>query len=298
MELHGLHWNTPWIWSLFKDHVAPNIGVLVGSVMLFMGIGFLLWILLVALGARGKWFRRHRKWHSVLAKLAYVWWLLVVMAGAGAMGAERGLWKILERETPVISRNLYASTTQQVFKTDAEKVAFVEGLRTMALSAMHTSDGFTLGMVEKVRHQHTGYGLVDSLKNKGTDLVMDQVGEEVSKGILYGVMKAGGKHVGLNEDITYGEFNSALDAVLKEEPAKLENEILEGINHRILRFIQVHYHHYLRMTLLLALLLFSLPLVELFIYRAWLRRKREAGIDPFNPEVPVPPTPPTEQYEF
>jgi hypothetical protein len=295
MQLEFFEQNAPWFWNLFGHHILPNLGVLVLSVLLFVGIGFVIWVVLLILGGRGKWFKRHKKWYSFLAKLAYVWWLIVLTAGGGVIGGMRGLWKIVERETPVVSEELYKASTAQVFKTEEEKLAFIEGLRTTAKVAMSTTDGFTHTMVGELKHKSTGYGLVDSIKNGGTDLVMEQFGDEVSKGILFGVMKAGGKHVGVDENISYGEFSSALDAALHEDAHALEADILESINQRLLKFLKGYYNGYLGTVVLIVLALFSLPLVELLIFRMWLRRKRDAGIDPFAP--PAPPES-EKQYEF
>jgi hypothetical protein len=280
--------NAPWFWNLFGHHILPNLGVMLLSILLFVGIGFVVWIALVILGSKWKWFRRHKKWYSFLAKLAYVWWLLVLVGGGGVLGGIRGLGKIVERETPVVSKELYEASVAKVFQTEEERMVFVEGLRTTAKAAMATSEGFTKTMVGELKLKNTGAGWVDTLKNKGTDLVMDQFGDEVTKGILYGVMKTGGKQVGLEQDLSYEEFNAALDAVLLEKPKQLEEDILASINERLLHFLHGYYSSYMGSAIAIVLALFSLPLMELLIFRLWLRRKREAGVDPFLPPVSAP----------
>ncbi len=163
MQIKFLEQNAPWFWNLFGHHILPNIGVLLLSVLLFVGLGFLVWVVLVILGSRGKWFKRHKRWYSFLAKLAYVWWLVILTGGGGALGGIRGIWKIVERETPVVSQELYEASVSQAFKTEQEKVVFIEGLRTTAKAAMATSEGFTQTMVGELKLKSTGAGWVDTL---------------------------------------------------------------------------------------------------------------------------------------
>lgn len=272
-------------WDLFKDHILPNIGTVILNVVLFCAVGFICFIVICILGYRKKWFRRHHRFYNFATRIFYVYWMVILFWFSIQLGAIRGGYKVIENETPVITREIYAQSVKQAFASETEKQEFVSGLQVSAKAAMATSQAFTDEMVKSIKSRSTGYGLTDKAKDKGTDLVMDLFGDDINKSILYGAMRAGGHQVGVGEEITYPQFSSAMDVLLKADAQTIEAGMLEEINITLTSFFHGYYMQLMTSSVLIFLLLFCIPFIELLLYRLWLRRKRNKGVDPFAPKV-------------
>jgi hypothetical protein len=268
-------------WSICKDYILPESGTLILSLLLCGIVGLVVAIAILVVGQRYQAFSRTEKYYNWAVKLYIPLILLGTIYFSLQLGLFRGIYKVMDNQTPALTEGIYGLTVGQIASTQAEKEAYVEAMKVYLV----TYDGVTQSMAERFKQdimtRNTGYGLVDQAKDKVAAWLIDQFKDQIFSAILAALISEATEKAGARADFTWRESSQLMDALLHTDAAHLERAIQNKITEMLQHLFQGQYSS-MRTSTFIAwfFIVLFVPLLEWFVYlrwlRSWLARRRAA----------------------
>lgn len=269
-NLDNIDWRI--IWGFVKDIVLPHTGTLILSTVLFALLGLIIGIIYVVILYRKKMLKRIPKYYNWAAKLYIPLLIIGFTYILGQVGFLRGVYKVLNKEEAAVVSKVYESALNATFEDEKSKKEFVASLQHNSMDFMDVTDSIIDDIAQTTKSASTGYTLLDNGKDKLTNYLVKNYGDDLVKVAAYGVLTAAGAraHVDITEEVPYEDFSKVMDVVMLMGHKDIEKAIKGKLTVWVDETITSQYKG-MRMSLLILLLVLALvPIIEFFIYKKWI----------------------------
>ncbi len=261
------------LWEITKDYVLPNTGTIVISIILCGFLGLVIAITYIVILSRKKVFKRLPKYYNWAVKLYIPLLFVGIVFVSIQFGFVRGVYKILDNNRVHIVNDIYDVTLAQFFKSEQDKEKFIEELKLMASETQEGAKTLSKFFELWMHKLDTGNSLVNATKDKLTNYVVNNYGDDIYTLSVYALLQAAGSHANLHETLTYDEFKSVMDVLLTLDHQEIEQSLKAKLDQWCASFLKAQYHSIAIPIILLLVIIMAIPLVEYFVYKTWIEKK-------------------------
>jgi hypothetical protein len=265
--------NISWadFWSVCKDYILPESSTLVLSVLLYGILGFVIAVAILALGQRYGVFARKQKYYNWIVKLYIPLILLGTLYFALQIGLFRGIYKVMDHETDLLTEGIYGQTVDRVFSNPAEKAAYLELLKVALVTYDHSSAAFADSLKHRIMGSQVGYGVIDQAKNKVSAYLIDTFKDDIFNAILAAVLSEASKQGGAPVEMSWSESRKLLEILQHTDAARLEVVIKAKVTEMLQHLFYTQYSSLRKSSLLMWFVIaLLLPMVEWLVYLKWI----------------------------
>lgn len=268
------------IWDVFSEIILPESLTVIWSLVLYGALGILMTILLLVLGHRQRFFRRIPKYYNWAVKLYIPLVTIGTLYFALQWGLGRGIYKVLDHQTPTLTDGLYHAVVDPQFKSPAEKEEFLKEVKVLLVTYQHSSREFAEQLKAMILGNNTDVGIIDDAKNKLSTWLIDQYKDEIFSAVVFGALGMAGEKVGVNGEISWSEAGKALDILLQSDASHIETAIQQRLGETGQHLLGSQYKSFWHSTVLMWILIVLLgPILEFLIYKKWLEPRFKAKLE-------------------
>lgn len=268
------------VWNVFSDLILPESLTVIWSLVLYGVLGLALMILLLVVGHRLRFFRRIPKYYNWAVKLYIPLVIIGTLYFALQWGLGRGVYKVLDHQTPKLTDGLYHAVVDPQFKTPQEKEQFLREVKAMLAMYRHSSQQFAEELKAMILGSNTELGLIDDAKNKLSVWLIDRYKDEIFSAVVFGALSVAGEKAGVNGELSWSEAGKALDILLAADANHIESAIQRSLGESGQHLLGNQYRKFWHSTVLLWFAIVMLgPILEFLIYKKWLEPRFRSRLE-------------------
>lgn len=265
------------VWDVFSEIILPESLMVIWSLVLYGALGIVVTVLLLVLGHRLRFFRRIPKYYNWAVKLYIPLVIIGTLYFALQWGLGRGVYKVLDHQTPKLTDGLYHAIVDPLFKTHQEKERFLDEVKAMLEMYQHSSLLFAEEFKAMILGHNTHLGLIDDAKNNLSVWLIDRYKDEIFSAVIFGALSMAGEKAGVNGQVTWTEAGHALDILMAADAGNIEVAIQQRLGETGQHLLGSQYKSFWHSTVLLwVVIVLLVPMLEFLIYKKWLEPRFKA----------------------
>lgn len=270
-SLQNFNWNLVWQVMLY---ILQNYFVdILGYLLIFSGGGIILSILYTIILTKFKLLRRKNKYHNWAVKLYIPLIFLVNLFFSFEVGVLVGGYHAIKKDSFHISEQIYQGSTGLLFKDESSKVQSIKELQSIVNDLKEGNQNLKLDLNDLAKRYNTDVSAVDQSKNWLASQVVDKYGDKIHTLSLYAMLSMA-PHVNISEQITYEEFDQAVQFLLEMDPNEIEKSLVTKIQSFLLYVLKPQYKSILNGILLIWIAILLIPMLE-FLLVKWVKKIKE-----------------------
>lgn len=272
-KLNSINWK-----QVITEIVLPHLGTLTLYIVLYCILGFVLGIVYNVILWKKNIFVREHKYYNWFVKLYIPALFFIFLYFSVQFAFIFGAKKIIKDEEATVVSEIYEASIAEFFETPEERENFILKLQKSSADLQNEVDDISKEANNYLSKNNTGYTIIDTGKNKLTSYIVKEYNASLYSAILYGLVKATGSTTKLEEinKMSYNDVNKLVDTLNTLDPKDIETSIKTKLTEAVDKIISAQINGFAKTTLIIFLLLISIPIIECFIYRWWLKRKIKA----------------------
>lgn len=258
-------------WEIFRAIILDNIGTLLLNCIGMIAIGMLLYTVYSIFIFKKKMLHRKPKYYNWIVKLYLPILFLGCLYLFGQLGVIRGIYKILDQNSPAIMADTYQKTLGYYFSSESTKKEFIKDMKQAIDESKDKIEFWTHGFIKKPNVQETEDEVFYSgWISKTSDYIQMMYRHEIYQLAMHSAINNAAAKIGLEGVITYGDYKKAVHFLEEVRAKDIEILIQEKMSLWMQKLLRQKYHAVLISHLILILLLLCFPIVEFFIYKKWI----------------------------
>ncbi|MFN8393152.1 MAG: hypothetical protein U0176_00610 [Bacteroidia bacterium] len=268
------------VWDVFRDIILPESLTVIWSLVLYGILGVLVTVLLLVLGHRQRIFKRIPKYYNWAVKLYIPLVIIGTLYFALQWGLGRGVYKVIDHQTPTLTDGLYHAIVDPQFKSPEEKEEFLKEVKVLLVTYQHSSREFAEQLKAMILENNSNVGLIDDAKNKLSTWLIDEYKDEIFSAVVFGAQSMAGEKAGVNGDLSWQEASKALDILLQSDANHIETAIQQRLGETGQHLLASQYKKFWYSTVAMWVLIVLLgPILEFLIYKKWLEPRFKAKLE-------------------
>lgn len=260
------------IWVLIQYILKNYLSEVVIYIVAFCALGLLLSAILTFVLFKFKFLNRNNKYYHWATRLIYVPGIFIVNTiFSFQLGVVNGGYKALLKDSPNISNQIYEQSVVRFVEDQEERKALIKQAQTYILDLQASNKSMKISLSDLVKNSKVNIKPIDQTKDKIANYYIQKYGDKIHALATYAMLKAAmarvAPHANSLDEMSFEEFEQALQFVLSLDAADVEKSIVNKINEWVNQLLGVQFKSIISGIVLIWILILLIPFVEYFIYK-------------------------------
>lgn len=262
-------------WRLVGDiilYILKNYFLqIVFYVIVFVVLGLILSVIYSIVLSKYKFLKRQNKYYSWAVKLYIPFIFIINLLFSFKLGVLVGGYSAIKNDSYNISKQIYYQSTSLVFDNEDTKEASLNTLQSFVKELDDGNKELKISLNEIAQNYNADIVPIDNSKNWLANKLIQNYGDRIHTLSLYVLLNLT-PHINVSEQISYEDFDKAIEFLLEMDPENIEDSLIRKIQHFTNYILRVQFKSILTGLVLIWIILLVVPVLEFYIYHLIMRK--------------------------